>query len=98
MGHDTVQQPIEIIRCDHQNSLPVRATFRARREIYGQHHRHTEGTSRQIVEKFETTGSMVDQPIPVRRRNARSDEDIVAVRESVSERSKPLNCSSCTRT
>ena len=28
---------------------------------------------------------MVDQPTPIRRRNARSDENIVAVRESVSE-------------
>ena len=71
MEHYTVQQPIEIIRCDHQNSLSVRATLRAPREIYGQHHRSTEGTVRRIVKKFETTGSMVDQPTPVRRRNAR---------------------------
>ena len=95
--HYTVQQRIEIIRCDHQNSLSVRATFRIRRQIYIQHHRHTEGTIRRIVDKFETTGSVVDQPTPVHRQNARSDENIVAVRESVSERSQSLNSSSCTR-
>ena len=63
----------------------VRAPFRARRQIYSQHHRPTEGTIRRIVKKFETTGLVVDQPTPVRRRNARSDENIVAVRECVSE-------------
>ena len=31
------------------------------------------------------TDSVVDQPTPVRRRNARSDENVAAVRESVSE-------------
>ena len=97
--HYTVQQHIEIIRrIYHQNSLSVRATCRARREIYGQHHLPTEGTTRRIVRKFETIGSVVNQPTPVRRRNARSDENIVAVRENVSERSKSLNSSSCTRT
>ena len=59
--------------------------FRARRQIYGQHHRHTEGTSHRIVDKFETSGSVVDQTTPVRRRNDRSNENIVAVRENVSE-------------
>ena len=85
MEHNTVQQRMEIIRCDHQNSLSVQATFRARHEIYGQHHCPTEGTIRRIVEKFETTGLVMDQPTPVRRRNARSDQNIVAVRENVNE-------------
>ena len=34
--------------------------FRGLREIYGQHHRPTEGTIHRIVEKFETTGLVVD--------------------------------------
>ena len=85
MEHHTVQQRIEIIRCDHQSSLSVRAMFRARREIYDRHHRPTEGTIRRIVDKFETTGSVTDQPTPVHRRNTRLDEDVAAVRESVSE-------------
>ena len=97
MEHYTVQQCIEIICIYHQNSLYVRATFCSRCQIHGQHHRPTEGTIRRIVEKFETNGSVVDQPTSVRRRNDRSDENIAAVRESVSERSKSLNSSSCTR-
>ena len=42
---------IDIIRIYHQNSLSVRATFRALREFYDQHHRPTEGTIRRIVRK-----------------------------------------------
>ena len=38
-----------------------------------------------IVGKFETIGSVVDQPTPVCRRNARSAENIAAVRESVND-------------
>ena len=35
--------------------------------------------------KFESIGSINNQPTPVRRRNARSAENIAAVRESVRE-------------
>ena len=48
----------------------------------------TEETIRRIVNKFETTGSLVDQITPVRRRNAHSNDNIVAVPENVNERSK----------
>jgi len=37
------------------------------------------------VAKFESTGSINNQPTPVRRRNAKSVENIAAVRESVWE-------------
>jgi len=37
------------------------------------------------VAKFESTGSINNQPTLVRRRNARSAENIAAVRESVQE-------------
>jgi len=37
------------------------------------------------VAKFESTGSINNQPTPVRRQNARSAENIAAVRESVWE-------------
>ena len=84
MEHYTVQQHIEMIRIYHQNSLSVRATLRALREIYGQHHCPAEGTIRRIVGKFETTSSVVDQPKSVCCRNTRSDENIAIVQESVS--------------
>ena len=38
-----------------------------------------------MVDKFESTGSVNDRPTPVRRRNARSAENIAAIRESVQE-------------
>ena len=85
MGHYTVQQCIEIIRIYHQNSLSDQATFRAPCEIYGQHYRSTERPIRRIAGKYEMIGSVVDQSMPVGHRNARSDENIAAVRESVSD-------------
>ena len=39
----------------------------------------------QFVGRFETTGSVMDQPAPLRRRNTGWDENIAAVWESVSE-------------
>ena len=85
MEHYTVHQHIKIICIYHQNSVSVRVTFRALREIYGQPRRPTEGTNRRTVEKFEKNGSVVGQPTPLRRRNARLDENIATARESVSE-------------
>ena len=76
---------MEIVRICHQNSLSVQAMFHTLREIYGQPYRPTEGTIRRSVEKFETTGLVMDQPTPVRCRNARSDKNIATVRDSVSE-------------
>jgi len=40
---------------------------------------------RHLVAKFESTDSINNQPTSVRRRNARSAENIAAVRESVRE-------------
>ena len=79
------QQRIETIRIYHEDFLSVRGTFRTLHEIYGQHHRSTEGTTRRIVRKFETTDSVVDQPTPVDHRNPSSNENIAAFRESVNE-------------
>lgn len=54
-------------------------------EFMVEHNRITEAyTIRRITTEFETTGSVIDQSIPVRRRNARSNENIAVVRESVS--------------
>jgi len=63
----------------------VRETFRALRDFNPRHNRPAESTIRRLVAKLESTGSINNQPIPVRRRNARSAENIAAVRESVWE-------------
>ena len=60
--------------------------FRALRDFYPRHNRPAESTIQRLVAKFESTGSINNQPIsPVHRRNARSAENIAAVRESVRE-------------
>jgi len=45
-------------------------------------YRSAESTIRRLMAKFESTGSINNQPTPVRRRNARSAENIAAVREN----------------
>lgn len=77
-----------MIKLFYQNGCSVRATFRALRPFYGRHNRPVERTIRNVVDKFEATGSVNSQPTPVRRRNARSAENITAVRESVQENSR----------
>ncbi|KAL3281155.1 hypothetical protein HHI36_004373 [Cryptolaemus montrouzieri] len=65
--------------------MSVWATYRALRLFYGRHNRLTERTIRNVVDKLDTSGSVNDLPISVRRLNARSAENIAAVRENVQE-------------
>ncbi|CAK9831720.1 Transposable element Tc3 transposase [Anthophora retusa] len=85
MKRFSVAQRVEIMKIYYESSCSIRETFRALRSIYGQHKRPTELTIRRLVQKFESTGSIVDKHIPTRQRNARSEKNIVAVRESVTE-------------
>jgi len=81
----SVEQRVQIIKFYYQNQCSVRKTFRALRDFYLRHNRPAESTIRRLVAKFESTGSTNNQPTPVRHRNARSAENIAAVRESVRE-------------
>lgn len=85
MDRYTIQQRLEIIRIYHQNACSVRRTFRALREIYGQHNRPTERSLYRLVQKFEQTGSVADKSTFVRRRGARSEVNIAAVSQSVGD-------------
>jgi len=76
---------VQIIKFYYQNQCSVRETFRALHDFYLRHNRPAESTIRCLVAKFESTGSINNQPTPLRRRNARSAENIAAVRESVRE-------------
>jgi len=82
MEDHSVEQHVQIIKFYYQCS--VREKFRVLRNFYPRHNRPAESTIRRLVAKFESTGSINNQPTPVRRRNARSAE-IAAVRESVRE-------------
>lgn len=85
MERYTIQQRVEIVKIYYQNQCSVRLSFRALRPIYGLRGRPAESTIRRLIRKFETTGSVADEAVPVRQRNARSLENIVAVRDSVRE-------------
>ena len=81
-GH-SVEQRMQIIKFYYQNQCSVRETFRTLRDFYPRHNRPAESTIRRLVAKFESTGSINNQSTSVRRRNARSAENIAAVRGSV---------------
>jgi len=67
-GH--VEQRVQIIKFYYQNQCSVRETFRALRDFYLRHNRPAESTIRRLVAKFESTGSINNQPTPIRRQNA----------------------------
>jgi len=83
-GH-SVEQRVQIIKFYYQNQCSVQETFRALCDFYPRHNRPAESTVRRLVAKFESTDSINNQPTSVRRRNARSAENIAAVCESVRE-------------
>ena len=85
MERYTIQQRVEIVKIYYTNLCSVRQTFRQLRNNYGRNDRPTERTIQRIIAKFEESGSVTDRAVPVRRRNARSVENIVAVTESVRE-------------
>ena len=91
----SVEQRVQIIKFYYQNQCSVQETFRVLRNFYLRHNRLAESTIRRLMAKFESTDSINNQSTSVRR-NARSVENIAAVRESVRE--NPVNFSSFTRT
>lgn len=60
-------------------------TLRALRLFCGRRGGPSKSTLKRLVAKFETTGSVNNQPTPVRSRKARSAKSIAAVRESVQQ-------------
>ena len=85
MDKYTIEQRVQIIKIYYQNNESVRKTFRALREFYGRNNRPAESTIRRLVNKFQSSGTVTDTIVPVRRRNARSEANIAAVNESVHE-------------
>jgi len=85
MNGNSVEQRVRIIKFYYQNQCSVRETIRALRDFYPRHNRPAESTIRRLVAKFESTGSINHQLTPIRHRNARSIENIAAVRDSVRE-------------
>ncbi|KAF7273564.1 hypothetical protein GWI33_013726 [Rhynchophorus ferrugineus] len=70
----------------YENECSLVKTLRALRPFYVGRSGPSKSTIQRLVAKFETTGSVNNQPTPVRQRNARSVENIAAVCESVQEK------------
>ena len=79
----TNQQRLEIIKNYYRNSESVVGTLRALTPIFGRNNRPTRQAVRAIVDKFETKFTLLDVPVPKRRRIARSEEIIAAVNASI---------------
>ena len=79
----TNQQRLEIIKNYYRNSKSVVATLRALTPIFGRNNRPTRQAVRAIVDKLETKFTLLDVPVPKRRRIARSEEIIAAVSASI---------------
>ena len=75
----TKQHRLEIIK----NSESVVATLRALTPIFGRNNRLTRQAVRAIVDKFENKFTLLDVPVPKRRRIAQSEEIIAAVSVSI---------------
>ena len=79
----TNQQRLEIIKNYYRNSESVVATLRALTPIFGRNNRPTGQAVRAIVDKFKTKFTLLDVPVPKRRRVARSEEKVAAVSASI---------------
>ena len=86
----TNQQSLEIIKNYYQNSESVVATLRALTPISGRNNRPTRQAVRATVDKFETKFTLLDFPVPKRRRIARSEEIIAAVSASIQNKPNQL--------
>ena len=64
MERYTSQQRVEIIKIYNRNSETVASMLRALRPIYGLNNRPNRSTIERLVEKFESTGTAQNVPVP----------------------------------
>ena len=79
----TNQQRLEIIKNYYRNYESVVATLRTLTPIFGRNNRPTRQVVRARVDKFVTKFTLLDVPVPKRRRIARSEGIIGAVSASI---------------
>ena len=85
----TNQRRLEIIKNYYRNSESVVATVRALTPIFGRNNCPTRQAVRAIVDEFETKFTLLDVPVPKRRRIAWSEEIIAAVSASIQNEPNP---------
>ena len=61
------------------------STLKVLRPIHGRNNSPSRSTIERLVEKFESTGTVQNVPLPERQRSARSVENIAAAEASVEE-------------
>lgn len=83
MTRFTLIQRLEIVQNYYANSRSPVATVRALRAKNGRHNAPSERAINRIIAKFESEFTLHDTVVPVRQRNARSEENIAAVSASV---------------
>ncbi|XP_055907719.1 probable GTP pyrophosphokinase isoform X2 [Eupeodes corollae] len=81
----TTEDHIQMLKLYYKNNCSLTQTLRALRPLYSKHGGPSKSTVQRLVNKFQKTGSVNNQPAVVRQRNARSLENIAAVLESVQE-------------
>ena len=79
----TNQQRLEVIKNCYRNSESVVATLRTLSSIFGRNILPARQAVRAIVDKFENKFTLLDVPVPKKRRIARSEEIIAAVSASI---------------
>ena len=85
MASYTIEQHIQMIKLYYQIECSLLKTLRTLRSFYSRRGGPSKSTFQRLVTKFQTTGSVNNQPSPECQRNARSNENIAAVRESLQE-------------
>lgn len=83
MPNLNLEQRLQIIKIYYQNYGSVTATLRKLTPIFGRHSCPNKSTIQKLVNKFESTFSLHDVVVTARQRNARSEENIDMVRQSV---------------
>ena len=78
----TNQQRLEIIKNYYRKSESV-VELQELTSIFSRNNRPTRQAVRAVVDKLETKFSLLDVPVPKRRRIARSEEIIAAVSASI---------------
>uniref|UniRef100_A0A2H1V016 SFRICE_007572 n=1 Tax=Spodoptera frugiperda TaxID=7108 RepID=A0A2H1V016_SPOFR len=88
MNSISLKNRIKIIKILYENGRSVKVTFRKICDIFGQHNRPSEIAIKNLVAKFESTGSVQNVPTPTRVQPGRPTENIAAVSHSVEEDQK----------
>lgn len=88
MQRYTTEERIQIVQIYYENARSVTNTIRRLRVVFHQNHVPSDTAIRNLMAKFELTGSVLDVKTPLRHRNVRSVENIARVNESVTESPK----------